>query len=84
MFGFPEGGASMDEILTASQAFRTAKAELLAMETEYRRLQSDEAARAVNDAMLRFDLARLALRAATRSPLVEQASQGFMHAKRDV
>jgi hypothetical protein len=58
----------MDEILTASQNFRSAKAQLLAIEAEYRRLSSEDAARAVEAAIVRFDLARLALRQATRNP----------------
>ena len=72
----------MDEILTASQNFRAAKAQLLAIEIEYRKLQSDEAARAVDDAMMRFDLARLALRAATRNPLVLKVPEVATRAKR--
>ena len=59
----------MDEIFTASQNFRAAKAQLLAVETEYRKQRSDEAARDVEAAMLRFDVARLALRQATRTTL---------------
>ena len=58
----------MDQIFTASLNFRTAKAKLLAIETEYRQLRSDEAARAVEAAMARFDRARLALRQATQTP----------------
>jgi hypothetical protein len=52
----------VNEIVLASKNFRAAKAQLLAIETEFRRMRSDEAARAVEAAMLRFDLARLALR----------------------
>ena len=63
----------MDKVFTASQNFRTAKAQLLAIETEYRLLRSDEAARAVEAAMLQFDLARLALREASRNPLMLKA-----------
>ena len=64
------GGRNMvDDVFTASQNFRAAKAQLLAIETEFRRVSSDEAARAVEAAMQRFDAARLALRKATRTTL---------------
>ena len=66
---FFEAGTHMDEeIFMASHNFREAKAQLLAAETEYRKQSSDEAVRAVEAAMARFDAARLALRQATRAP----------------
>ena len=57
-----------EEIFMASHNFREAKARLLSAETDYRKHSSDEAARAVEAAMARFDAARLALRQATRAP----------------
>jgi hypothetical protein len=71
--GFVLRVALMDEILIASQNFRSAKAHLLAIEIEYRRLCSDDAARAVEAAIMHFDLARLALRQATRNPALLKA-----------
>jgi hypothetical protein len=62
-------GTQMNEkVFMASHNFRAAKAQVLAAETEYRRLNSDEAARAVEVAMGRFEAARLALREVTRAP----------------
>jgi hypothetical protein len=58
----------MDDIFTASRNFRAAKAHLIAIETEFRKRSSDEAARAVEAAMARVEAAKLALRQATRTP----------------
>ena len=59
----------MTDIFSASRNFRDAKAHLLAIENEFRKANSDQAARAVEKAMEQFDAARLALREATRAPL---------------